>query len=284
MDSFRESAAIEETDSELLAAVRRAQAAWPGLRVDATAFARHLRERRRLAVQEGFNPALLHCEDLYLAWACAQGSGPARQAFYDVHMGALARHLRALPGGDIQAAEIDDVVHAVYLLVVFGATGQAPTMTKYKGHRPLRVFLRYAASWYLSNQHRRWRNRRQPLPEELERCAAEPGSGRDLLAEQQVALMKTALAETVADLPSQDRLLVQQRYLEGVPVAEIARRDRVARTTVHRRLLAACQAIKAGVLRRMKATLGLRDDELDHIWAANESRLEQSIRRLLKKD
>src|SRR6187549_3499831 len=117
-----------------LAAYERGRRAWPGVRGDLDGYSAWLREAD---VEDADLEA--RAEELFLAWACAQGDEQAHRLFEKhflsqvevyVHRFRLARHL------------LDEVQQRVRLKQLLGAH---PGITRYRGRGPLGAWIRATA-------------------------------------------------------------------------------------------------------------------------------------------
>ncbi|HEY6887846.1 MAG TPA: hypothetical protein VI300_08705, partial [Solirubrobacter sp.] len=139
IDGSLPAAAIAGLESALAAAAGRGRAAWPSVVLDGGAFERYLQAR----AQSADALASLAVEDLYLAFACAQGHAAAVRAF----VARLPQDAgAAIARIDPSPAFRDEVLQRLQVDLLVGERGQPPAIAGYRGEGSLRAWVRAAAT------------------------------------------------------------------------------------------------------------------------------------------
>jgi RNA polymerase sigma-70 factor (ECF subfamily) len=86
----------------------------------------------------------------------------------------------------------------------------------------------------------------------------------------------------VATLALEQRRLLRRHFADGITLDALAVELGVHRATVARHLAAARAALRRDTLRRLQAALGATDSELESLAAVMRSRLDLSLRGLLR--
>jgi RNA polymerase sigma-70 factor (ECF subfamily) len=239
------------------------RSAWPGIELDPEAFARYLEERAAAAGAKASAP------ELYLACACLRGVPGAVEAFDRRYLGDLAAPLARID----RATGFADEVRQELRTKLF--TGASPKIGDFSGRGSLAGWVRVAAV-------RTALNLRRPAaapPPEIAEALPIPGDPElGVLKERYGEAFRAAFRDALADLTSRERALLRLHHLEGLSLGRIAALYRVGTTTVHRWMAAACEAVLAGTMGRMRDRLGLSTAELDSLAGDLRSRLDVSLR------
>jgi RNA polymerase sigma-70 factor (ECF subfamily) len=253
---------------------------WPTIVVPREHFVAYLTERIPENVDRDEALRRMHTSDLYLACACADGDPNALQAF-EAH--CLPVVDRALPrlGLDRDArAEVKQRLRTTLLIDAHGP----PRITRFQGRGDLRSWIRVMAVREGVAILRRHRGQ-TPIGDDPLIDAVTAGDSPEVayLKRKYRHEFRLAFADALHSLPDRDRLLLRQRFLDGLDVVEIARFHRVHRGTAASRL----ERARAVVLAMTRASLVDRFDvppaEIDSILRLISSQLEVSLRLLLQR-
>jgi RNA polymerase sigma-70 factor, ECF subfamily len=271
-----EPAAADPQVAESLGAAHRAgRASWSAVELSFDDFARHL---ARLAGDEPLVSWLpgRPAADLYLACACA-ALDPAALAAFDDH---LLSHVEAfLAGMRPDRAFVDDVRQVLRERLFVGAT---PKIAEYAGRGSLLGWLRVVTVRAALNMKRK---RTEILDDG---AGPDPDSGWD--ADPELAYLKhhyraafrTAIEGSFAMLTSEQRNLLRLHFLEGMTLHQLATLFQVHRATVARWIAQSRRDVLEATRAALQERLVLETAELDSMMRLLDSRLELSMRRLLR--
>lgn len=270
--------ALELALEQILA---EARAAWPAIPLEPERFLPYLAQR--LDPTQAPLPALraLHAPDLLLACGCALGLPEAISAFERELTALLPQALSTLQPTPAFTDEVGQLLRGRLLLSEADA---APRITEYSGRGSLRGFLRIAAL----------RTGRDLLRRQSARRGAEQAAAQEpppltssapedqLLRDRYQQGFQAALAEALAALPAPQRELLQLHFLQGEKLESIGARLGVNKSTVSRRIAAACDAVMAAAQARMQAQLGINPAEFESLAGVLRSQLHISLSRVLR--
>jgi len=243
----------------VLALADKAQAAWPQLVVERSAYV------ERLAAGAGGSlevAATLHVEDLYLALAAQAREPDALRAIEAV----LGRVATTLERRGIAMDEIEDVIADVRSDQLVAPAGQTPGIARYAGRASLQRWFIVIAARLLQRVRRRsarvdHRDAEQlaatiVMPTDLERLAV-----RD---EAKQALAR-ALQRAVAELDGTQRTLLRLHVTDGGSIDDVARIFGIHRATAARRLERARRELATSTRRALGRDLALSPWEVDSL-------------------
>lgn len=266
--------AVDEVARERYAEARRV---FPMIALPAAVFIAYLTERAPAGVALELGLRQLHTTDLYLACACRQGDPRALAAFEDHCVRGLDRVLGRLGLDDDAIAEIKQQVRSRVL------TGARAELADFGGRGDLRGWIRVMAV-RLALQHLRRGRREQPLDED-DRLPALVAPG-DLALDPAKGAYRAQFAQAfeaaLHALASRDRTVLRQHYLDGLTIDELGALYRVHRSTAARLVQRARDQVIEATRARMMADLGVGSPDLDSIMRLIRSRLEISMRALLR--
>ncbi len=268
-----------DLDAAIRALFEAGRAAWPGVELDAGAFARHV---GAIAAGAPALPPQAHAADVYLACACARGDEAAIAAFGRSFSGAIER---AVGRVDPAPAFVEDVRQAVLEHVLVAAPGEAPRIVEYGGRAPLRGWLASVAVRVAISVRRR----KDDQPHDR---FDEEGAPEAVAADPELGYMKSLYKEAfeaavragIAGLSAEERAILRLHLTQGMSVDALAARYGVGRSTAARRLAAARSALRARTRAALEARLGLTRSGVDSVGALVRSQLEVSATGLLAED
>lgn len=268
--------AVDELASDLLAAARRA---FPMIALPGAVFITYLIERVAVGVPLEAGLRQLHATDLYLACACGTGCPRALAAFEDHCLRGLDRVLGRLGLDGDAIAEIKQQIRS---RVLAGDGGRAE-LTDFAGRGDLRGWIRVMAV-RLALQHQRRVRRELPLDEDdrLPQLVAPGDLALDPAKGAYRAQFKQAFEAALHALPSRDRTLLRQHYLDGLTIDELGALYRVHRSTAARLVMRARDQVLEATRATMMADLGVAPPDLDSIMRMIRSQIEISMRALLR--
>lgn len=260
-------------ESELAAVCARAAAAYPELAVDAEAIVALMARRgQRAADEDG-------AAELALACACSRGEARALSMLERRYLDVVPAALAPMRLG---ADAVDEVTQRVREKLLVAEGGERPRLERYAGDGKLRSLVHVMAVRTALDRLRRQR-REQPVAGEMLDAMPETAADPELAFLQRTyrAAFKTAFEGALADLDERERNLLRLHLLGGITLERLAGIYGVHRATVVRWLARAREHALAGTRRRMGASLGVAEGELDSIMALIASRLDASISRVL---
>jgi len=261
-----------ELDDLLEAALSTARAAWPGFAVADDRFAEHLATlvRDEPAVVEALGH--LHIADLYLSLACAEGRAEAlviidRDYFADVRP-TLARM-------GLTASAIDETLQIMRDELLAPRPEAAPRILNYGGRGHLRGWLRSVAARTGLRSVRRL-DRHEELDDG--RHAAPAGDLElEYMKKTYGEVFQRAFAVALAAMPSDDRLLLKQRFRHQLTVEDLGALHSVHAGTISRWVAAARERLVKATRAEMMRELGVGRADVSSILRMIQSELEITL-------
>ena len=258
--------------------VASARAAWPSLEVSLPDFITHVAQRIDPAAQVG-KLAELRVSDMYLVFASTRGD--------DAALGQLERAYfrRLAPAVGRVAPEASDLVLAELRETLLLPTKPGGGLASYAGQADLFTWLRVCAVRIAVQIHRR--AGRQPSMEQevLENlCVTDAiGGAPELDHERQrfADAVREAVESAFARLPTADKTLLLQHYVDGLTTEQLGRMRGVHRVTVSRRLVRARRQLLAAARSHLVEQLSLSTSECDSVLRLVRSQLDITLERVL---
>lgn len=270
--------ADQDLEPLLADVVRRAQARWPGLAVDAAEFGAYLAERLPDEAPARASIEASHSDDLYLAFACSRGDKAALLAFDRAFLGEVGAYVAAV---DRSPVFVDEVRQALRDKLFAGSGGEAK-ITEYTGRGALGGWVRVAAMRIALNMRRSDQRAAAAGKASME---GELGAGLSpelaYLQERYREAFADALRGAVADLSDRDRTLLRLYHVEGLSLEPMAALYRVHLSTVSRWLTCAREQVAEATSRRLREHLGVGRSDVESIAALVVSQIDVSLTRLL---
>jgi RNA polymerase sigma-70 factor (ECF subfamily) len=249
-----------------------ARAAWPAVPLDAERFCGFLAPR-----VAGADLSSLRAADLYLACACAADVPEAMQAFESIltEVGVMLRNI----------ARSDDVLEEAKQItrqVLLQRGERPPPIADYTGRGDLRGWLRVALGRELVRLLRRGQDARRLATGELARIVDENDDPETAYLKRHYQdEFKDAFAGAVERLDGTDRRLLRFAVIERLSIDDIARLERVHRSTAARQVLRARERLVEETRRLLRARLRVDAEQLHSILRLIESQVDVSVQRLL---
>jgi RNA polymerase sigma-70 factor (ECF subfamily) len=260
---------------ELLA--QEAEARWFGsFLVEPRAFVAYLTARLAPSAQDAAR-ARSHAADLYLACGCVLGIPQAVRIFEATltEVAAALHHMR------LQPSALDEVCQIARERLLVGDAGRAPRIAEYTGRGTLRGWTRVVLSRTALNALRDQR-RDVPLEEALldppaDACDPQLSGLRDQFG----AALDRALESAMRRLAADDRVLLRQRFIDGLTAEQLARLYRKHRITMVRRLNGVLRTLRAHTEALLASEIGCGPSTAVSIVNLALSQAHLSIRRCL---
>jgi RNA polymerase sigma-70 factor (ECF subfamily) len=259
-------------------AVERCLAAWPMVSLDPGRFTAEL--ERRASGLEAKDRDALHVTDLYLAWACAEGDGAALAEFERHVMPKIHKTFDRLAPKGWQRS---DAAQQLRTRLFVARPDAAASITTYSGRGSLVQWTRTVATRMLLDLKRR-DEALVSINDALQSRLRAEGLNieRAAIGGEVVPLFKTALSKALAALSARERNLLKLHYVDGLSFEDLARLNRVHRSTVLRWLAAIREKCLDEVRLALKEKLQVDSRQLDSLLQFAKSELEVSLSPLLK--
>ncbi len=227
-------------DLELLA--HAAEVRWSGaFFVEPRVFAAYAAARISPGAK-GAAEAQLHAADLYLACGCSLGMPGAVAVFEAMLRTEIGVALQRF---HLQPSAIDEVCQMTREKVIVGEPGRTPRIAEYAGRGTLGGWTRVVVTRIALNALRD-QKREVRLEEALVDLPAADTYDPALssLRDKFGVSLRTALDRAMQSLTAEDRVLLRQRFVDGLSTVQLATLYRKHRITILRRLNAILSAIR----------------------------------------
>jgi RNA polymerase sigma-70 factor, ECF subfamily len=203
----------------------------------------------------------LRVEELALARACAAGDNSAWNIFLTRYREKLYHYALRIAREDSAARDLADGLYAELYGTARREGERISKLASFTGRGSLDGWLRTVLAQEFVNRYRRAK-RLVSLDDEIEEgaqfAAPEPGPAPSVNASRLESLTDSALAA----LPSEDRLILSAYYLDGRPLAEVARMLGVHESTISRKVDKLAKALRKKILAgMMRQGIGRREAE-----------------------
>jgi len=264
--------------------VRSARLAWPTVELCPEEFVTHLVRHLPEDVPLATALAQLHTDDLYLARACELGDKHAVLAFEQHCMTGLETALFRYRAFTDLAAEVKQRVRE-YLLV---GNASPPGIESFSGRGDLRSWVRIIAVREAINLVRQLqrRSRRETAIDDdsLLHEYVTPGDAElEHIKARYVEEFKQAFSAALRGLPARDQTWLRQHVIDGLSIDQLGALYRVHRATAARNLQRARRAVLMATRERMASRLQVGSSELDSILRLIRSRLQVTLRWLIRR-
>jgi RNA polymerase sigma-70 factor (ECF subfamily) len=256
---------------------------WPGVELSPDCFWTHVTTHLGAALGAVDALALLrdvHWEELYLTLACREGDNRALAHFeanyFPIVVAALARM-------GLDRPRIDELTQRLRAHLLVGDGERAPRIGDYAGRGELGSWVRVAAVREALKLIRREQRER---PTENDRLAELSTNAHDVesryLKRLYGRMFKEAFAEALSTLPSAEKNLLRQHYLDGLTIEQIGRLRRRDRGTVARWLDRIRQTLHDRTRRAVMQRARLSQSACDSLFELVRSQLDLSLSHLLR--
>lgn len=189
---------------------------------------------------------------------------------------------KSLQARKLAGDAVEELSAQLFEAVVFGRAGVPAKLAQYDGRGALAGWLGAAATRFAIDAHRR-DGRHVSVDDEVgELVHGGTGAELELLKRRFTESFRSAFREALAALEPKERLLLKQRYVDGVPVATLAQLHQAHRASISRWLSEAHEHLLGGLKDRLQQSLGIPRDEANEVLALIHSRLDLSLGVLMK--
>lgn len=222
----------------------------------------------------------MHTDDLYLACACALGDRQAVLAFEAHCVVGLEVVLARYRASSDLVAEVKQRVRERALVSAEGP----PRIERFSGRGDLRGWVRVMAAREALELLRRSRRDAWVDDDARLRALVTPGDpALDHAKAHYVQEFKQAFSAALRSLPARDQTLLRQHVIDGLSIDQLGALYGVHRATAARKLERARQAVLDGTRQRLSSVLRVRSGELDSILRLIRSRVEVTLRWLVRR-
>ena len=265
--------------------MQEAHTHWSSLSIAWPAFCEHVAAAmvRTSAHQDAENWVQKgHFKDLYLAFACLEGSSTALQALRTQHMDLFRSVVHRFAKPPLTREELEQELW-IHLFVT--TETKAAKIGLYAGQGPLESWLRVTSVRACIDYTRMHPHLKKEKPLDKERLLALP----DQVFDQEVAFLKheyrahfrEAFASGIASLSSRERLLLRYHVVEGLSIDQIGALFQFHRSTAARHLQRARQQLLENTKKHLIQKLDISQKEFGSIMRLIQSKWEVSVQRLL---
>ncbi len=273
-----------DLDTEITSRWREAQEKWPSLAVTEDDFVPYWAGKLiglEAPVEAFFR---LRVPDLYLAFACGQGSERAQQAFHSKYAQSMRTALRRMR---LDEALIDDILQVLLFRVLVSSPEREAKILSYGGRGALSGWLRVIA---VRDARAVLQKQVRELPvSNVEAFTAKSLDGYSAILEladdPEFAYLKQhfrseikqIFPKALAKLSPKERNLLRLELLDGLHHQQIAKIYNVHRTTILRWLHQAEEQLMHHVHTMIKSNLQVGSTELESLLRVVRSQLSLSI-------
>jgi RNA polymerase sigma-70 factor (ECF subfamily) len=260
--------------------IRSARLTWPTVDLAPRQFVAHL--ARHLPAGVPIETALgqMHTDDLYLACACALGDRNAILAF-ERH--CLAGVENAVSRYRTSSDVVTEVKQRVRERVLVGGSG-SPRIERFSGRGDLRSWVRVLAVREAIGLVHRSRRETQADDDMLLHAFVTPADAElEHVKARYVEEFNQAFSAALRALSAHDQTLLRQHVIDGLTIDQLGVLYHVHRATAARNLQRARQALLAATRVRLASRLKVRPSELDSILRLIRSRLDVTLRWLVRR-
>jgi RNA polymerase sigma-70 factor, ECF subfamily len=260
-------------------AVAEAQARYPGVVVEDTAYAAAIAARVEGEADIADAASKLALPDIYLVTAALAGQRAAVTTFEKLVRDETTRAVTRL-GKNAPAAE--DVVQELLFKLLVPQNDQAAKLGAFGGHGALHAWLRVAAVRAAISLTRR---KQEHLVDDEALAAVADDTDDQALAFLKIQYrdqFKRAFEATLAEMPRRARTLLRLQIIDHLTLEEIGAFYQVSRATAARWLADARQTLVSGTQARLVASLSISSTELSELMKLVASSLYSTLPRLLR--
>jgi RNA polymerase sigma-70 factor, ECF subfamily len=279
-DTLHPTKAIDPVDLLLDEIIRSARLAWPTVQLLPEEFVAHLGRHLPAGIPVETALRQMHTDDLYLAHACGLGDTNAVLAF-EQHCvqgleGAVSRY-RAF--SDL----VTEVKQRVRACVLVG-NSRPPGIERFSGRGDLRSWVRVIAVREAIGLVRRVRRETSVDDDTLLHAFVTPDDAElEQVKARYVEEFKQAFSEALRGLSARDQTLLRQHVIDGLSIDQLGALYHLHRATVARNLQRTRLAILRATRERLALRLEVRSSELDSILRLIRSRLDVTLRWLVRR-
>jgi RNA polymerase sigma-70 factor, ECF subfamily len=271
-----DSGPLPALETALRGAFEDGAAAWPGVELSPEDFASYLGERSDAALPPLAGLAAVQLSDLYLACACAGGSTAAIGALDSRYLSRLRATMLRINSSPAFADEMIQRLRIHLLTRRQDAAGEGePRIGLYRGKATLWRWLVIVAT-RMAVDHEKREESFSELDQVLQIASFESPE-LALLRRRHLGdfnrSMKSALAETLAELTTEERNLLRWHLVENLSLRKIAIVRGSNVWAVSREYARIRATIRSAIIERLRSSTGLSGEELDSLMNVLISRI-----------
>jgi RNA polymerase sigma-70 factor (ECF subfamily) len=260
--------------------MRAARLAWPTVELAPDQFADHLARHVPRGVPIASALDQMHTADLYLAHACALGDRNAVLAFEQHCLPGLDHTLSQYRASSDLVAEVKQRVRERALVSDAGP----PRIARFSGRGDLRSWVRVMAVREALGLLRRSRREASLDDDTLLHGLVGPADAElEHAKAHYVEQFKQAFSAALRGLSARDQTLLRQHVIDGLTIDQLGALYHVHRATAARNLERARRAVLVATRARLAAVLEVKPSELDSILRLIRSRVEVTLRWLVRR-
>jgi RNA polymerase sigma-70 factor (ECF subfamily) len=218
----------------------------------------------------------LKLRELALAQACALGHGVAWKRFITEYRSPLTQAAIAITGSSSQGREMAESLYSELFGLKQKEGVRWSPFASYSGRGSLMGWLRTTLAQRHVDHHRRT-YRETPLEHEDYVAAAVPAQPE----QGTLALLGSALNETLQDISAEERFLLSAYFLDGRKLLEIGRLLQVHEATVSRKLKRLTEDLRKRLLKRLQRS-GMARRAAEEALGTDPRDLSLNLRNLLQ--
>jgi RNA polymerase sigma-70 factor (ECF subfamily) len=179
--------------------------------------------------------------------------------------------------------QLDDARQMVREKLFVAVPGERPLIARYGGRGDLRAWFRVVATRLMLNAVTRGPKERTGTDEDIalvEQVDDQESPDLAHMRELYDAEMREIFPKAVATLSIRERVLLRQRYLDGLSVEKLSRLHGVHVATTRRQLAAARESLQGTIARMLGARLRARPEELESVLRLLRTRFRITASRL----
>ena len=204
----------------------------------------------------------LHLDELILARACSAGNETAWDTFLTRFRASLYESAYRIAGNDATGREIADELYAELYGIPNRDGRRVSKLDYYMGRGSLEGWLRTVLAQHHIDRCRAYA-KTVSLEEQVESGASFPAPAEPTMTPPDPRL-PAALAQTLDELPPEDRFLLASYYLDQRTLAQLARALHVHESTMSRRLDRITTQLHKRVVKHLRAK-GLTAPQCDEL-------------------
>jgi RNA polymerase sigma-70 factor (ECF subfamily) len=245
--------------------------AWPGLRLDLSAFQRWVKESNiecSALTERG--------EELFLVAGCVTGDPEAYQAFERRYLATLTQTVGRISLSADQADELRQQLRVSLLL------GAAPKIGTFRGQGPLGAWVQVCAVRLALKLGAAQDRMASPDASLLEGLVAQDANQELLAAKSQYRdTFQNALEECFTALPGRQKTLLRMHFLDGMSIDEMGQVFHVHRATIARWLVAIRREVLEQICNKIQVNLRASSSEFRSMVRLVRSDVRLSLHRIL---
>ncbi|MBP9111718.1 MAG: sigma-70 family RNA polymerase sigma factor [Polyangiaceae bacterium] len=246
-------------DAQLSEHMSLARAAWPMFQIVESEFIAYLASK-----SEALDLSELVVGDLYLVFGCLKQERLALGAFEEQYLTKAIRTTRRTT----PSIDVEDLAQALLEHLVVGSETRGPKLADYAGKGSLAAWLRVVVTRSALNMATRRPKEDQRRTDDEALLDSAIGSGPEdlrFLKNQYDAEIREVIPRALTQISFEARLLLRQRYLDKLSIADLSRLHKVHDATVKRQIARALNDLNSLVRLGIAERLKLSPSELDSV-------------------